>query len=226
MSFSYERITRWKRLGTLTAEVLREGQPQVGGDDVLQHRALHGERRVARALHDQLVEPVGQPGPPARVGHRLRAGLDDPAQVLDAVAQVDEVLLGAAPGEQPGAVRLGDHARLVDVVDRGALDLQQQPDVARGHRQVRRHHLGPAARAAAHVDERLGLQDPERLAQRRPGHPVLLHQLDLGRQRLTRPQLAAHDLAAQVGRDELGGLGGPEDPADLCTRRREGSVRA
>jgi hypothetical protein len=197
-------------------EVARHPQLGMGGDDVVEHGALQGERLVPRPLHDQLVEAVGEARPLARVGRQAVGVLDRGLDLGHHGGEVGDVLLGPAAGEHARADRLGYRPRLVHVVDGRALQLQQQADPAGGHRHVGRHHLGAAAAAGPHDDQPFRLQDAEGLADRRPGHAELLHELGLRRQLLPRLHRAADDLPAQLGGDQLGGLGRTDQLADLA----------
>ena len=82
--------------------------------------------------------------------------------------------------------------------------LQQQPEhVGRaGFRGC--VHDGPPAVAATHRDETLGLEDPQRFAQRHQAHPELLDEHLLARQQVTIGKLALDDLSAKFVRDDLG----------------------
>jgi enoyl-CoA hydratase/carnithine racemase len=192
-------------VGVVAPRYLR---PQVGGDDVLQDRALDGHRLVAAAFQDQLVKAVGQGGPGVRVGDEGLARGDLRLEVLHHLGELPDVLIGVPQRQQARARRLGDHPGLVDIVDGGALHLQQQADGAGGNRHFRGDDPGAAAAAAPHADQGLRLQDAECLAQRRARYAVLLHELAFRGKGLTRRQLAPHDLPPQVAGDQLTGLGG------------------
>jgi len=105
---------------------------------------------------------------------------------------------GAAAGRHPGRGGLEDGAHVVDVGQQRPAVLQHQADVPGGHGGVGDLHPGAAANAAPHSDGALGLQDAERLAQRRPGDAEFLHQDALGRQLVAFLELTEHDLSAQV----------------------------
>jgi hypothetical protein len=64
----------------------------------------------------------------------------------------------------------------------------------------------PAVAPALDPDQALVLQDPQGLAQRRPRHDQLGHQLQLGGQQFVLGQLAHDDLTAQLRCHQLGGL--------------------
>src|SRR4029453_5582213 len=82
----------------------------------------------------------------------------------------------AGGGEEAGGRGLDDHTGVEHVGQGGAPVLQHEPRVAGGDVGRRLLHAGAAARAPAHGDEALGLQDAERLAQRRPGDGELRHE--------------------------------------------------
>ena len=109
-----------------------------------------------------------------------------------------------------GGRALDGDARLEHVGERCAVVFEEEAGVAGDHRRARGVHGGPAAGAAPDGDQLFGLEDAERLAQRRSGHPELLGERGLGRQRLALAQLAADDPLAQVVGDELGRLGNPQ----------------
>jgi acyl-CoA dehydrogenase len=154
-------------LGVRVVEDAHDDRGQVHGDDLAQHSGLDGQGTVPGPLQDQVMEPLRGLRPGVRVAEMLVA-LHQADQVLDAGVQVVQVLLGAPGREQARRRGLGRHARLVHVGDRRPAHLEQQSDVPGGHGDVRGHHPCPAAGTAADADQGLGLQDPERLAQRRP----------------------------------------------------------
>ena len=154
-------------LGVRVVEGAHDHRGQVHGDDLAQHSGLDGQGTVPGPLQDQVMEPLRGLRPGVRVAEMLVA-LHQADQVLDAGVQVVQVLLGAPGREQARRRGLGRHPRLVHVGDRRPAHLEQQSDVPGGHGDVRGHHPCPAAGAAADADQGFGLQDPERLAQRRP----------------------------------------------------------
>jgi acyl-CoA dehydrogenase len=154
-------------LGIRVVEGAHDHRGQVHGDDLAQHAGLDGQGTVPGPLQDQVVEPLRGLRPGVRVAEMLVA-LHQADQVLDAGVQVVQVLLGAPGREQARRRGLGRHARFVHVGDRRPAQLEQQSDVPGGHGDVRGHHPCAAAGAAADADQGFGLQDPERLAQRRP----------------------------------------------------------
>src|SRR3712207_4071638 len=90
-----------------------------------------------------------------------------------------------------------------EVVHPDALTLHRQPErVCRG-RPARWVDEGSAELAASDRDEPLGLQDPERFAQRGTTHAVLIDEIVLLRQRSCRVRTAKNPLA-NVRRDGLG----------------------
>ena len=153
--------------GVRVVEGAHDHRGQVHGDDLAQHADLDGQGTVPGPLQDQVVEPLRGLRPGVRVAEVLVA-LHQADQVLDAGVQVVQILLAAPGREQARRGRLGRHARLVHVGDRRPAHLEQQSDVPGRHGDVRGHHPRPAAGAAADADQGFGLQDPERLAQRRP----------------------------------------------------------
>ena len=197
-------------LGVRVVEGAHDDLGQVHGDDLAQHADLDGQGPVPGPLQDQVVEPLRGLRPGVGVPEGLVA-LHQADQVLDAGVQVVQVLLGAPGREQARRGGLGGHARLVHVGDRRPAHLEQQSDIPGRHGDVRGHHPRPAPGAAADADEGFGLQDPERLAQRRPGYAEHLHQHGFRRQRVAGLQVAADDLPADVRRDQLGRLGCAQD---------------
>src|SRR5258705_10527328 len=85
--------------------------------------------------------------------------------------------------------------RLVDVDDRGALMLQNKPDVASRDVDARRAYYRALARAAADGNEVLGLEDPERLPQRWSRHAKRLAQFALDREVVALLQFTSNDAA-------------------------------
>ena len=140
--------------------------------------------------------------------------LDGAGEVLGVAGLLEVGAQPARPGDVVGAVRQPGHGRrlergagLVDVSERHRLVLEDVRDVAGGDGAVRRRDPSPAVDAAAHLDERLGLEDAEGLAQSGPRDPELARQRGLAGERLTGTELAADDPAADVRRHQLGGLG-------------------
>jgi hypothetical protein len=69
------------------------------------------------------------------------------------------------------------HPGVVDVLHRDALVLEDQAGVTGQRLAPRASHAGSATHSALDLDQGLGLEHPERFAQRRPRHPEALHQL-------------------------------------------------
>jgi hypothetical protein len=77
-----------------------------------------------------------------------------------------------------------------------------------GHRLiVRSLHEGTACPAGPDADQALDFEDAQRLADRRPAHLGLRHEVALGGQRGALGKLAEEDPLAQVIREDLRGLG-------------------
>jgi hypothetical protein len=95
----------------------------------------------------------------------------------------------------------------VDVGDGGAGVFEDEAGVAGGDVPVGGVDAGAAVGAAPDRDEGLGLQDPEGFAQGGPGDAELVHEDGFGGKGVAFDELAADDLAAEVGGDEFGGLG-------------------
>jgi hypothetical protein len=85
--------------------------------------------------------------------------------------------------------------------------LEDHRRVAGGDLGGRWMDTGAAPGAPADGDERLGLEDAERLAQRRPRDAELAHEDVLGRQRVAVLQFAADDAVADMLRHDLRRLG-------------------
>ena len=110
--------------------------------------------------------------------------------------QFVECRRGAGLGEQARGHRLDARPRDHDVGDRRARQLEQQPGGA-GHDLGARHpHPGSGARSAAHLDQPLGLEHPDRLAQRRTADAEVRHQLGLVGQEVAVLELAVDHHAA------------------------------
>ena len=72
----------------------------------------------------------------------------------------------------------------------------------------------------AHAHQPLGLEDAQRLAQRRPADLELVEQILLLGEQLAIGDLTVEDAAAQLVGHDLGDVGGPEvGPADRRCRR-------
>ena len=83
-----------------------------------------------------------------------------------------------------------------DVGDGGAGQLEQQSRRAGDDFRAGYPHPGPGARAAAHLDQPFGFQDPHRLAQRRPADAEVAHQFGLVGQEVALLELPVDDHAA------------------------------
>ena len=153
--------------GVRVVEGAHDDRGQVHRDDLAQHADLDGQGAVPGPLQDQVMEPLRGLRPGVGVPEVLVA-LHQADQVLYAGVQIVQVPLGTPGREQARRGRLGRHARLVHVGDRRSARLEQQADIPGRHGDVRGHHPRSAAGAAADADQGFGLQDPERLAERRP----------------------------------------------------------
>ncbi len=87
-------------------------------------------------------------------------------------------------------------ARDHDVGDGGARQFQQQAGGPRDDLRPRHPHPGPGARAATHLDQALGLEDADRLAQGRAADAEVRHQLGLVGQEVAVLELTVDDHAA------------------------------
>ena len=162
-----------------------------------------GDRAVSSGGDDEGVKL-------AELEHQAAAIGGDLLALLDRRPQEAEVLIGAPLGRQRGGRALQIDPRLEDIGERRAIVFEEEAGVAGDHRRARRVHGGPAPGATPHGDQPFRLEDPERFAERRPGHPELLGECRLRRQRLALAQLAADDALAKVVGDELGRLGNPQ----------------
>lgn len=124
-----------------------------------------------------------------------------------AVRSDDDAAAVGAVGEHPGERGLEQHAGGLQVVDGRPAVLQHDRGVAGRYLGRRRVDPGAAPGAAAHGDERLGLEDAERFAQRRPRDAELRHQDVLGGQRVAVLQLSPNDAVSDMLGHDLRGLG-------------------
>ena len=102
--------------------------------------------------------------------------------------------------------RSSARARVVDVGDRRAAELEHEPGVPRRRVAVGRVDTGAPSRAALDAEERFAFEHAECFTQRRARDPEALHELVLRRQRVTFGEFTAHDLSAQLGGHELRGF--------------------
>ncbi len=130
--------------------------------------------------------------------------------------ELGEIVICVALGDLADTGRLDESPGLMDVSEGRAAVFQDQRRVAGGHVTVGCMDAGPAMGAPAHADQRFGLQDPERLAQRRARDTELLHQHGFRGKSIAFDQFTPHYLAPQVRRDQLGGLGDAYLPADAA----------
>ena len=108
-----------------------------------------------------------------------------------------------ARGDRPRRDRLEEAPRLEDVGQRHVARLEHERRGARRHPLVGLVHDDAAAHAAHDGDEALGLEDPQRLAQRRARHAEPLDEVGLVAERVAFRQLAGDDQRAQLVGDLL-----------------------
>ena len=165
-------------------------------DDVVQHLVEQRQRLVAGQADEEGVEVAVQPDRLARVlGHGFLA-----AQRRFENVQID---VRAVEGELADARHLQGGPGVVDVPQRDAPVLQGEGSVAGGDLAVRRLDARTAPGAPADGDQVLRLKHAERFSQRGAGDPEPHHQVRFRRQGVSLGELAADDLAAQVGGDQL-----------------------
>ena len=157
------------------------------------------QRRVARALGDRHVN----------LGRRLAEG-DAVAGVGRRCCPVDGGMQFVERGRRlllrhhARQLRLHHQPRLVDVTHRHAVELQREREALRQVLDARAGDAGSAPPPPQDLHKPLGLEDPQRLAQRRAGDPEDLHQLVLGREPVAGNELAAGYLRTDRVGDELG----------------------
>jgi branched-chain amino acid transport system ATP-binding protein len=181
-------------------------------DDLVHHPRHQGEGLVARQLDQPQVEA-------GAVDRELLGVVDAGAAVLQLLGQRLIPFLVAVGRQQPRRGWLDRAARHVHVAERGLSQLKLEPCRA-GHRLVTGDaDPGPGTRAAAQLDQALGLQYPERLAERGAGDPEVLHQRRLVRQEVAVGERALNDPASQPARDQLARLGRPDPVGRRCAGR-------
>ena len=171
----------------------------LSGVDLTKRTGDDPERTVARALRHRLIE--------AGDGRRERERVRDQGSL--AVVQVDQrgkVGLGGSPGELFGSGCLDERAGLRELGQCRAAYLEQQCDVAADGVDAGPAHHRPTTAAAADLEQRLRLEDAQRLAQRLLGHGERRGQLRLGWEPLIGGELAGQDHVPQVDREQVGDL--------------------
>ena len=122
-------------------------------------------------------------------------------------AKVGEMLLKLFRKQTDSRPRFEQDAGALEVAECGPTVLEDDGRVAGRHLGRGRMDPGTPAGAPTHGDERLGLEDAKRLAERRPRDAELPHEHVLGRQGVAVLQLTADDAVAHVLGDDLCGLG-------------------
>ena len=169
----------------------------LGVPDALQDSREHLQGGVARGLHQLLVEVDRQRGERDAV---LDLILAQHAQTGQLPADRRMVTV---PGGLVGAERLQQVARGGEILEGGALRVQQQADVIGGRVGRGVGDDRPAALAAPDRQQSLGLQNAERLAQARPADGELLEEHGLGRQLGAVGQVAVENPRPQLRGDRL-----------------------
>ena len=148
---------------------------------------------LPQPLHDEIVEFAADFGEEPAVLEVLGHGVVDLLELWH-----QGVRPVGALGRQCGAGRLELPQRHAQVGDLDRLALQQQTQHVGGAGLGRRVHDGAAPVAAPDRNQALGLQDPQRLAQRDEADVELFDQHLLARQQIAVGELAVDDLAAQL----------------------------
>ena len=110
---------------------------------------------------------------------------------------------------EAGAQRLEQHLRLEQLPVRRGPKVEVQRGCPGQVRRLDGSDRRPATRARLEPDKALDLQQPERLAQRRAAHPVLLAHRRLEGQAVARSQTLGHDVVHDLPGHSLGRLDGP-----------------
>ncbi len=172
---------------TLYASAVLEEPVDVMGDDEVADRAEQSQGLVASEPRHQLMEVAFHPRQLLRV---VAAGILGPEGIGELPSDGGLIRVFHQPPRRRG---FDQYSGPMDVLERGAFELQQQRRVASKGPGIGVAYLGAARGAAPHPDQPLRLEDPQCFPNARPGHLELVGQLSLREQLIARLNIAGHD---------------------------------